>query len=91
LLGGVLATIGLLWSGDVPAILGLLPVWALGGFLAYAGIRHALLVADLRGWPLAIALGSAAAGVWFGNLAITAAFGLIAVHLRRLRRVHQLR
>ena len=86
LLGGVLATIGLLWAGDVPAILGLLPVWALGGFLAYAGIRHALLVSDLRGWPLAVAVVSAAAGVWFGNLAITATLALAAVHLPRLFR-----
>jgi len=46
----------LLFYAAIPVILGLLPVSVLGAFLAYAGLRHAWLVADLRGAPLAIAV-----------------------------------
>jgi len=84
LLGGTLLTLGLFFAAQVPVILGLLPVWALAAFLAYAGLRHAALVGDLRGAPLAIALVSGIVGALFGNLAITAGLALIAVHLPRL-------
>ena len=89
LLGGVFATLGLLFADQVPTILGLLPVWVLGGFLAYAGLRHALLVTDLRGTDLLIALVAGTLGAWLGNLAVTAALALAAVHgpslMRRAR------
>ena len=84
LLGAAFLVVGLFFAAQVPLLLGLLPVSILGAFLAYAGVRHAWLVADLRGAPLAIAVGSAALGVWFGNLAITAALALVLEHARRL-------
>jgi hypothetical protein len=68
----------------VPLILGLLPIWVLAAFLAYAGLRHAWLVADLRGAPLAIAVVAGGLGAWYGNLAITAALALAFEHGRRL-------
>ncbi len=37
-------TLGLFFAEQVPVILGLLPVWVLAAFLAYAGARHALLI-----------------------------------------------
>jgi SulP family sulfate permease len=80
LLGSVLVGLGLFFGSQVTAILGLLPVWALAAFLAYAGARHALLVADLRGSSLILAVGAGAAGAAVGNLAVTAGAALVAVH-----------
>lgn len=86
LLGGVLITLGLFFGPQVLLILGLLPVWVLAAFLAYAGIRHALLVADLSGPPLWLAVVAGGAGAALGNLAVTAGAALIAVHGSRLVR-----
>jgi len=82
LLGTTLIGLGLLFASQVPAILGTLPVWALAGFLVYAGLRHAWLVADLRGVDLLLAVVAGALGAWFGNLAITAGLALMVVHGR---------
>jgi hypothetical protein len=76
--------VGVLFGTQVPAVLGLLPVWVLAAFLAYAGIRHAWLVADLRGADLAIAVLAGVVGAWFSNLAFTAAIALILDHARRV-------
>jgi sulfate permease, SulP family len=78
LLGGVLVGLGLFFAPQIPAVLGTLPVWVLAAFLAYAGIRHALLVADLRGFSLALAVVAGALGAWLGNLALTAGLGIAA-------------
>jgi len=82
-LGGALVALGLLFGPQVPVLLGLLPVWALSGFLAYAGLRHAWLVGDLRGTSLAIAITCGVLGAAVGNLAITAGLALLADHGRR--------
>jgi SulP family sulfate permease len=86
LLGVAFLLLGLFFAADVPVILGLLPVWVLAAFLAYAGLRHAWLVADLRGVPLAIAVVAGALGAWLGNLAVTAAIALVAAHGMTLTR-----
>lgn len=83
-LGGALVAVGLLFARQAPVILGLLPVWALAAFLAYAGLRHALLVADLRGGTLALAVTAGAVGAALGNLAVTAGVALLVEHGRRL-------
>jgi MFS superfamily sulfate permease-like transporter len=80
LLGSALIGLGLFFAPQVPVILGLLPVWVLAGFLAYAGLRHAMLVADLRGWPLGLALVGGVVGAWLGDLAVTAGLTLAVVH-----------
>jgi SulP family sulfate permease len=80
LLGNAFLMLGLFFAVQVPVILGLLPVWGLAAFLAYAGLRHASLVADLRGLDLAIALIAGGLGAWLGNLAVTAALALLVVH-----------
>jgi len=89
LLGGTLIGLGVLFGPQVPAILGLLPVWVLAAFLAYAGVRHALLAADLRGLELGLAVGAGLVGALLSNLAVTAAIALAAVHgaglARRIR------
>ncbi len=89
LLGGALITLGVLFGPQVPSILGLLPVWVLAAFLGYAGLRHAVLAADLRGWELGLAVTAGLAGAYLSNLAITAAVALVAVHgaglARRIR------
>jgi SulP family sulfate permease len=79
-LGGAFVVLGLFFAAQVPVILGLLPVWGLAGFLVYAGLRHGWLVADLRGFDLAVAVVAGGLGAWFGNLAITAGLALVAVH-----------
>jgi sulfate permease, SulP family len=84
LLGSTLAILGLVFARDVPVILGLLPVWALAAFLFYAGLRHALLVADLRGSSLVLAVAAGAAGAALGNLAVTAGIALLVDHGARL-------
>ena len=83
LLGGALLVLGLFFAPQVPVLLGVLPVWVLAGFLAYAGLRHALLVADLRGGALSLALVTGLAGAVTGNLAITAGAALAFEHGRR--------
>lgn len=79
-LGGVFLTLGLVFSNQVLVLFGLLPVWALGGFLAYAGVRHAMLIMDLRRARLAIALIAGLVGIVFGNLAITTGVAILAEH-----------
>jgi hypothetical protein len=86
LLGSVFVTLGLLFSTQIPLILGLMPVWVLAAFLMYAGLRHALLVTDLRGSSLAIAISAGALGAWLGNLAVTAGLALALEHGLRLAR-----
>ena len=89
LLGGSLVVLGVAFSEQVLVLFGLLPVWALAGFLAYAGLRHALLVLDLRGARLVMAAVAASVGVATGNLAYTTALALAAQWapslVRRLR------
>lgn len=80
LLGSALLVLGLFFAAQVPAVLGLLPVWVLAAFLAYAGLRHAWLVADLRGTALVVAVAAGLLGALLGNLAITAAIALLATH-----------
>jgi SulP family sulfate permease len=76
ILGGTFILLGVVFSAQVLVLFGLLPAWALAGFLAYAGLRHALLVLDLRGAPLAVAVVAAGAGIVTGNLAVTTAIAL---------------
>ena len=84
LLGGAFVVLGLFFAPQVPVILGLFPVWALAAFLAYAGLRHAMLIRDLRGFDLAVAVIAGLIGAWQKDLAITAGLALAAVHGARL-------
>jgi len=76
ILGGTFIVLGVVFSAQVLVLFGLLPAWALAGFLAYAGLRHALLVLDLHGHALVVAVVAAAAGIWTGNLAVTTVIAL---------------
>jgi SulP family sulfate permease len=84
LLGSLFLGLGLFFAPQVTAIIGLLPAWGLAAFLVYAGARHALLVVDLRGMSLVLAVGAGLVGALFGNLAVTAATALACDHSRRL-------
>lgn len=88
LLGTTFVVLGLMFSRQVLTVFGLLPVWVLAGFLAYAGLRHAMLVLDLRRARLGVALVAGLVGIWTGNLAYTTAAALTAEHGWRL--VHML-
>ena len=83
LLGALFLLLGLFFAAQIVVLLGMLPVWGLAAFLAYAAFRHAWLVSDLRGVDLVLALVAGALGAWFGNLAITAGLALLVVHGRR--------
>jgi uncharacterized protein (DUF983 family) len=85
-LGTAFVGLGLFFADQTSTILGLLPVWALAAFLAYAGLRHAWLVADQRGAALVLAVGAGAVGAAAGNLAITLAIALAVDHLLLRRR-----
>jgi len=76
ILGGMFIVLGVVFSAQVLVLFGLLPAWALAGFLAYAGLRHALLVLDLRGASIGVALVAASAGIVTGNLALTTVIAL---------------
>jgi SulP family sulfate permease len=84
LLGSGLLVLGLFFADQIVLLLGLLPIWGLAAFLLYAGIRHAALVADLRGGELVVAVAAGGLGASMGNLAVTAALVLAFVHGRRL-------
>ena len=80
MLGGTFVMAGLLAADAIADLFALLPVWLLAAFLGYAGVRHALLVADRRGSSLAIALLFGALGAVTGNLALTAAGAAVCSH-----------
>lgn len=90
-LGTAFVALGLFFAPQVTTLLGLLPVWGLAAFLAYAGLRHAWLVFDLRGAPLALAVVAGCVGAVTGNLAFTLGIALALDHLwlrrSRLNRV----
>lgn len=79
-LGTGLLALGLFWGAQASVLLGLLPVWALAAFLAYAGVRHALLAADLAGVRLVLAAAAGLAGAAVGNLAVTTVLALVVDH-----------
>lgn len=88
-LGASFLVLGVFFAPQVTTILGLLPVWALAAFLAYAGLRHAWLVFDLGGSALALALVAGGIGAWQGNLALTLGISLAVDHLSRSVRVRK--
>lgn len=77
-LGGVFIAIGIMFGDQAPSVLGQVPPLVLAVLLGYAGLRHALLVADLRGVRLVIAVLAAVAGAYLGNLLVTMIAALIA-------------
>lgn len=80
-LGTAFVVMGLFFADQVVTLVGLLPLWALAAFLAYAGLRHAVLIFDLRGRQLVAMMVLALAGVLTGNLAVTTVAALLWVHL----------
>jgi SulP family sulfate permease len=80
-LGAALLALGLAVPRQLLALLGLLPVWALAGFLVYAGCRHALLITDLRGRALVHAGLAGIAGVVTGELLVTTVVALTLAHV----------
>ena len=81
LLGGSFIALGLAFGDQAPAVLGQLPPVILAVLLAYAGARHAWLVADLRGWRLATAVVAGAAGAATGNLLVTMVGAMLVTSL----------
>ncbi len=84
--GTGLLAVGLLLGSSATAALALIPGPVLAALLAYTGIRHALLVRDLRGRSLAVALAMGLAGGLTRNLSIGMAVGAGALALGGLAR-----
>jgi sulfate permease, SulP family len=84
-LGSVMVTLGFVFPSQVLALFSVLPVWALAGFLIYAGLRHGLLVTDLRGRALVVALVAGGLGLATANLAVTVAVALGLQHAPTIR------
>ncbi|HJR19735.1 MAG TPA: putative sulfate/molybdate transporter [Actinomycetota bacterium] len=89
-IGVPLLILGLGFGATAFSVLALIPVAVLVGLLAFTGVMHALLVVDLRGFELGVAVAMGVIGVWTSNLAIALAVGLTLVWLpaiaRRMRR-----
>lgn len=79
IIGAPLLVGGLLFGPTLLALLSLVPVGVLAGLLAFTGITHALLVADQRGYSLAVAIAIGLVGFLAANLAWGLALGL-ALH-----------
>ena len=79
LIGVPLLILGLGFGATAFSVLGLIPVAILAGLLAFTGVMHSLLVADLRGYEVAVAIGMGAVGVWTSNLAVSLGLGLVLV------------
>jgi SulP family sulfate permease len=84
LIGVPLLVLGLGFGATAFSALGLIPVAVLAGLLAFTGVMHSLLVADLRGYELAVAVGMGAIGLWTSNLAVSLGLGLALVWLPSL-------
>jgi SulP family sulfate permease len=84
LIGGPLLILGLGFGATAFSALTLIPLAVLVGLLAFTGVMHALLAADLRGYELAVAVAMGAAGLWTSNLAVSLALGLVLVWAPRL-------
>jgi hypothetical protein len=68
---------GLLFGPTALALLGLIPVAVLAGLLAFTGVCHAALIADLRGYRLVVGLLVGLVGGYTGNLALALVIGLV--------------
>jgi hypothetical protein len=79
LIGVPLLILGLGFGATALSALQLIPVAALVGLLAFTGVMHALLVVDLRGYDLAVAVAMGAVGLWTSNLAVSLALGLVLI------------
>lgn len=77
MIGGALLCMGLFLGPVAFQLLALIPVPVLMGLLAFAGIMHAALVADQRGYNLAVALAMGVVGLATANLAVALALGLV--------------
>jgi MFS superfamily sulfate permease-like transporter len=76
LIGMALLALGLFFGPTGFALLASIPLGVLAGLLAFTGTMHALLVTDLRGYELVIALTMGLIGLATSNLAISLAVGM---------------
>ena len=84
LIGIPLVILGLGFGRTAFSALALIPVAVLVALLAFTGVMHASLIADLRGYELAVSIAMGAIGLWTSNLAVSLALGLALVWLPSL-------
>ena len=83
-LGSAFIAIGIAFGDQAPAVLAQLPPLLLALLLIYAGVRHAWLVADPRGWRLAVAVVAGGIGALLSNLLVTLVIAGAAEVIRRM-------
>ena len=76
IIGTPLLLLGLLLAPAALDVLALVPITVLVGLLALNGVTHALLVRDLSGYELAVAVAMGVVGLVTANLAWALALGL---------------
>ena len=89
MIGGVLFAVGMLLGPLAIAIMAWIPVAVLMGFLLFAGTLHALLVRDLRGLDLGVALTMGIVGALTTNLAVALLVGLVLHWIPALMRTRR--
>ncbi|MFN2615421.1 MAG: putative sulfate/molybdate transporter [Actinomycetota bacterium] len=77
IMGSGLLVLGLFFGRAALTLLALIPVAVLMGFLFFAGVLHAWLVADRRGYELIVAVAMGVVGAVTSNLAVSLALGLL--------------
>jgi MFS superfamily sulfate permease-like transporter len=78
--GGALLTLGILFGPTAFQLFALIPTVVLAGLLTFTGVHHSLLVLNVRGYDLAIALVTGLTGWATSNLTIGLAAGLLLLH-----------
>ena len=76
IIGSVLLAVGLFLGPTALAVMALIPLPVLAGFLAFTGFFHSSLVASLRGSDLVVAIVMGLVGVLTTNLALSLGAGL---------------
>lgn len=77
IIGSFLLCVGLFLGPTALAVMALLPLPVLAGFLAFTGVFHSSLAASLRGSDLGVAVVMGLVGVVTTNLAISLGVGLV--------------
>jgi hypothetical protein len=78
--GGALLTLGILFGPTAFQLFALIPTVVLAGLLTFTGVHHSLLVLNVRGYDLAIALVTGLTGWATSNLTMGLAAGLLLLH-----------
>ncbi|MDP9068381.1 MAG: putative sulfate/molybdate transporter [Actinomycetota bacterium] len=84
MIGLTLVAAVLLLGGSALLLLSLIPLAVLAALLTFTAVSHGALVADLRGYPLVLAVVAGVAGAAASNLLVTLGIALVAYWVPQL-------